>query len=411
MSNQNKILIAFVFIVALFSINFFQAKFALDNNIKYLRAGVLGIAISLSLPFFFIKSRGLTLYIQVIVISILISMYMAHYSWAQSYIDSVKITIPVVMWCFYFFLLRFRINIEWIEKIALFYGVLFIIFYGFQYLNAQTVYFGYSEEFKADRGIIRIMFSGGGFFTLATFIALNKYTDGPTNKQFWLALLVVGVIITIMQVTRQNIAAVLTVCLYHLLKKLSFIKKAAIGGLFLFSILITLNSDNAFINKLFNQTHHDDTVSGNIRFREAEFLLNNHYRDQINKVLGNGLPYGEGTKYGLYQIMLVKKSFYYTDVGLVSFYIFFGIFAIVALLILYFKCLTIKVPKNYMYLKYYIFYLIVTALASDSCFNYNYLITNVFVFYGLQYFYISKKDSIRIRFTTTTIDINKQPTV
>jgi hypothetical protein len=410
MSNKTKILIAFVSIVALLSINFFQAKFAVSNNIKYLRVGILGIAIGLSIPFFIIKSRGLTLYIQIIIVSIIISMYMSHYSWGQSYIDAVKVTIPVAMWFFYFFLLKFKISVEWIEKIALFYGMLFMLFYVFQYLNSQNVYFGYSEEFKIDRGVVRVMFAGGGFFTLATFIALNRYTENSKNKNYWLALLIAGVIITIMQVTRQSIAAVLTVCIYHLLKNQSLIKRLATAGFVLVALILVLNTDIPFINNLFNQTDQNNSVSGNIRIRAAEFLLDNHYKDPINKVLGNGLPYGEGTKYGLYQIMLVKKGFYYTDIGLVSFYIFFGVFALIALLILYLRCFTIKVPKNYMYLKYYVFYLIVTALTSDSCFNYNYLITNVFVFYCIQYFYVLKKKGIRIQITTNTI-INKQPSV
>ena len=398
MSNKQKSLLAFVFIVAVFSINFYQVEYATLDSVKYARISLLTVSIFLSLPFFFVKNGGLTPYIQAICTCAVISVFMARFSWGQDYTDTLKATIPLLSWFFYFFLLKYEISIESLEKVSVFYGILFIIFYIFQYTHSGTVYFGYEKAFKGDRGVVRVLFSGEGFFNLIVFTALNKFTDSAKNKQLWLLLLIAGLVITIMQVTRQAIAAVFIVCFYHFIRDQSITRKAVTLGLFVGSLIFILYSDNVFVGKLFNQSDQNNTISRNIRLNEADYFLSNYSPGSVNMILGNGVPYGE-TRYGLFNEFLQSKGDYYTDIGLVSFYTFFGIFALIAILILYFKSLTFKIPKKYIYLKYYVFFLIVTSLTSDSCFNFGYLITNVFVFYSLQFLFLEQKNSLRTRLT------------
>jgi hypothetical protein len=401
MFKQKNIFFAFIVILSIICINFFDAKVLSVNSVKYVRMGFIGLAVAISLPYFFIKNGGLTFYIQVICISVVFSIYMAHASWEQDYLSCLKCTLPLMVWFVYFLLLKVDFKIESVEKVILLYGTMFMICFFYQFTHKSIVIFGFKDEFRVDRGIERIIFSGFGFLNLLIFMALNKLSNDNKFRFFWFVILIIGLTITVMQVTRQAIAAVFIVCVYHIVRDQSFERKIIVVIVAASSLIIVLNSNIKIVNKLLNQSEQNNTVTGNIRVKAAAYYFANYSPSFINQILGNGVPYNNSTVYGLYRSKLEHKGFFDTDIGLVSFYIFFGIFALIAIVFLYFKSLFFDIPKDYMYLKYYVFYLIASALTSDSSFNYDCLITNVFVFYCLQSLYLKKRGikEIRLQFT------------
>ena len=86
-----------------------------------------------------------------------------------------------------------------------------------------------------------------------------------------------------------------------------------------------------------------------------------------------------------------KQGYYLTDVGLIGLYTMFGILPLFAYFLIWVRGYKINVPKEYYYVKYYLWYLLLTSLTSSTVFNANYLITSVFVLYIFHSIYVSNK--------------------
>ena len=375
--------IFFIGVVVLFSLLFFSIN-VYPENFHSVELGGIGIAILISLPFIFIKSRGIVLCMHVIIISIIISIYMAYTSWNQNYADTIKATIPYATWFFFFYLVGQKIQIADLEKIVVFFGIVYIVLYLYQFANSQTVIFGFKGEYKQDRGITRVVFPGASVFILTLFIALNKYSENTRTRWNWLFLVIFGFGIVIMQVTRITIIVVSLIYCYHFIKDQPFYKKTftvvAIIGLIIFILFQNIPLVDGLLT-VSSTVKHSGFDTDNVRVMAADSFLNKYSPSVFNQIFGNGIPY-PNTKYGFFEKILGNfKGFYFFDVGLITFYVFFGIFALVALVVLIFQCYKIPVPKKNSYLKYYLFFLIFTGFTSDSLLSHNYVIVNVFVFY------------------------------
>ena len=103
--------------------------------------------------------------------------------------------------------------------------------------------------------------------------------------------------------------------------------------------------------------------------------------------MGNGFA-NDTSNYGKALIALGDRYGYFlTDVGLVEVYVSFGIFAILGYFLIFVKSFTIPVPKEYYYLKYYLWMIMLTCLTSDFLISYYFLITTVLVLYCYQLLY------------------------
>jgi hypothetical protein len=106
--------------------------------------------------------------------------------------------------------------------------------------------------------------------------------------------------------------------------------------------------------------------------------------------LGNGTPYGS-SQYGQFIIAQAnEKLFYMTDLGIIAVYAMFGVFAVIGLIMVWFKSFTIPLPDKHYYLKYYLWFLLLLCLTSSTVYRYDFLITTVFTIYCYQVIYESK---------------------
>lgn len=347
------------------------------------------MAIAISLPYFFLKREGFVLPVQLISISIFISIIVAHFSWEQSWSDSILATLPYMLWPVFFYLKHLKYPIETLEKLIVIFGIIYIILYFFQLAHSDTVYFGWDEELDLSRGIARIVFPGGGVFYLTIFIALSKFSSQNQHRWFWLILLIMGIVITVLQVTRQYIAVVLLIYIFHFIKDQKFYKKVIISASFIGLLVYISQSDNPVVRGL--RSIQQETVSEGkdyIRVKSGIYFLTDFSPSIINRIVGNGFPYGDKSEYGRVQQSLNEiNGFYLSDVGLIAFYAMFGVLAVFGYFLIWMKSFTLKLPKKYYYLKYYLWFLLLTCLTSDSIYTYKYLIATVFVLYCYQTVY------------------------
>jgi hypothetical protein len=313
-------------------------------------------------------------------------MVMAYYSWDQSFFASFVETSQYMIWPLFFFLLYQDFSIKNLEKVILFYGAAYALLFFFQYLNQGVVLFGkplYGDEWTEDRGVIRIIFPGAGIFILALFLSITKLTTTKENRWFWILFSLLGVIIPVMQVTRQFIAGVLLIYLFHLVKSVSLNKKFVIIFLFVIGIGVVINAKIPMVQGVIEAQERDSNLGKDyIRVLAGDYFLNDFSPNLISSIFGNGAPYWGISSYGKFHERLADdKGYYLSDVGIIAVYAMFGIFSIMGFIIIWIKSFFISLPPEYQYAKYYLWYILFTSFTWYSVYHYHYLISTVFALY------------------------------
>ena len=372
----------FTFCLLAFSINFFEARFIPENLVKYTRFLFLLYAILISVPFMFKIKGPFTLPVKLISISITVSILAAFYSWNQGFVDSLKATVQYLLWATLFFFLHARIPIPTIEKIIVFFGLCYIALFFFQFLNPGQVYFGWAEEFIEDRGIIRIMLPGAGVFYFTLFLALTRLSTSKNYKGAWLLLLLATLTVLVMQVTRQAIACVLIIIVFHYIRNRGFFQKILVLGAFTGLLMYISYSDNPIVEGLMESQEKTEAEGKDyVRFVAAQYFLTEFSPTTVSRVVGNGVPYGSDTSYGQFERNLWQQGIFLADVGLVAFYALFGILAVVAYVMIWIRSFRMKMPPTHYHLHYYMAFLLGTSLTSNYIYSYSFIVTTVLVLY------------------------------
>lgn len=394
---KTKLNILFLFVLVIISLNFFDAGFINPKIINYLEFLAVMGTVALSSLYLFEKKGGFVLPVQIISISIVFSIIMAYVSWGQSFKDSLIETSQYMLWPLFFYLLHTKVPIKTIEKIVLIYGVMYVILYFYQYANAHTVIFGKpisgGDEFSEQRGAIRIVFPGAGIFILSIFISITKITTDVRHKWFYLGFALLGLVIPIMQVTRQFIAGVFLIYFYHFFRGQSLIRKTLIIASFAGGVILLLNSDIPMIKGVLEVQQRDSQLGQKyIRVLAGQYFLTDFSPNTLSQVFGNGAPNWGISKYGKFVERLSNtKEYFLSDVGIIAVYAMFGIFAIIGFIIMWIKSFTIPVPEKYAYVKYYLWYLLFTSFTWYSVYHYHYVIATIFALYIYHSAYTGEK--------------------
>ena len=390
---KRKLEIAFVFLLVIISIKFFDARFLNDSILNYLLFLTLIFTVVISVPYVVPENRGFVFPVQLLLGSMFISIIMAGLYWDQSLLDSLIAIAPYLIFFFFFYLLHIKFPVPILEKIVVIYGVLYIFLYLLEFFSSPKVFFGipqWGDQFLESRGIVRIIFPGGGVFVLTTFIALNKLTSQVKNKYFWGLLAIAGLIIPVMQVTRQFIVGILLIYLYHAIRTLSLSKKAIIFTFFICLIIFLQNSDYLVIQGLIDASKSDARSGADyIRILAGQYFLTDFSPNLTTQILGNGVPYFGVSNFGFYVDKLgVTQEYFLSDVGMIAVYVMFGIPAILAYIIIWVKSFTIPLPQEYQYLKYYLWFMLFTSLTWYTTYHYHYLVFTVYALYMYQALYL-----------------------
>jgi hypothetical protein len=385
--------ILFIFLLVGASVNFFEARFLPSGVTMVLQFVFALAAILMSVPFSFPKWEGFILPLQLMFLSIAISIVVSYFTWSQPVIDGLKASVPLMLWIFVFYLLKIKIPIRTLENIVLIYGGIYLVLYIFQVANNDVVYFGWNTSFSTERGIKRIIFPGGGLFFLASFIALTRATEQKRNKLAWVSMAIPGIIIPVMQVTRQLIVASLFIYIIHLTRKLDLLKKTVVLLTFAALGVFFMNSDLSVAEGL-KKAQKTTNVQGAeyIRVKAGTYFLTGFSPNLASKILGNGSPYREDSNIGKsLSVQSEKNDYYLSDLGIIAVYIMFGAIAVIAFAMIWVKSFAIAVPGEYLYVKYYLWFLLFTGLTSNNLYHYNYLIATVFALYIFQRIYVKEK--------------------
>ncbi len=373
--------IVFIILLLATSTRFFEAKFINFTLESYLQIVFCLVGILISAPYIFKKHIiGFNLAILFLFFSVIFSICCAIISWDQSIVDSFKATIPFALWIFAFYLTNSNIQISTIEKIILSFGIIYVLLYIFQILNANTIYFGWKEEIEKERGVLRFVLPGGDIFVLATLIGLVKFKTQEKINWEWSPIILIGIIIPFMQATRQYIVAISFMYLIHFLYKSNIVRKIIIFLFFSIGLILLFTSQHPIIQGIIGAQN--ETINEGkdyIRIRSGQYFINDFSPETINRIFGNGIAYGDKSYYGKFVSNLRKEKYFdVSDIGLIGAYAMFGILFIIGYIIIWINSFKLKLPPEYRYAKYYLWYILITSITCDSVYHHNSIMANIF---------------------------------
>ena len=371
----------YIIFFCLSSIFFFRPSFIPLSLLSY----ILYVNIFITLVIVLFKTRNLNidffrLSFILILLSILISAISATYSWGQGLFNSFKAITFYLSYLLFFLLSTWKIRVKDIEKIVIILGFVYFVIYAITFVFYPLPLFGDINSYDDSRGFQRIVLSGLGFLFLFSFYSLNKYLN---KQQFiWVIFFVISVICIIMLLTRTLLVVSFIIFTLFILRKSNFLKKilaVMIIGCFVY-IITQMNFFQLLMKESIEQSKYKED---NIRILSATFYINEFSPNTFSRIFGNGENYMD-TSYASYmQYLQHTLGYYQDDIGYIGFYSKFGVIAILAYLFLIFKTYRVAIPEEYLYCKYYLYFIFLISLIIDAPFNVGYITSIVFAAYIL----------------------------
>ncbi|MGF1559130.1 MAG: hypothetical protein ACFCUL_08575 [Flavobacteriaceae bacterium] len=382
---KKNIEIALTIFVTLCYIRFFEPAFMSNRLLNYGQFLSVFIALILGVPKMFNYPARFKFPMILLVFSLVVSIFMAMFYWDQSLEHTLLSTYEHLIVVFFFFIASSQITIRDFERIIIGMGLIYLALFFVQYVSLPAILFGKShwgsDEFVERRGTIRFIFPSAGIFFLMSFISFNKLTQKAKPMWLFLSLSFLGIFLPIIQVTRQFIAATALIFGYNLIKSISAVNRVVLLLVLAIGVQFVLNSDIKVIEALLEQSKSDIAEGSDyIRLQAADFFLFEFSPNWVTAIFGNGIPLWNQSNYGVYIAMLQSKhGFFLEDVGIIGYYAQIGIFGVFAFALFWFYSFYYALPREYHYLKYYLWFLLLTGLTWYSIYHYHYLLITTMV--------------------------------
>lgn len=334
--------------------------------------------------------------VKFIIFSLFIAVISSVLIWDQKLIYGIVAIAPFSYFFLFFFLVEANIKKDLIIKGILTFSYIGLALFCFQFFFTKTVYFGGWSEFNEERGTFRILFPGEGFMFFGLFYYLNKL--GKKFKLKYLIALIPFLLMMLMQVTRIYILAFGLIAIYHFMIKSKV--QYRIYGLIVFSTcyLFYYNSDNSMVKGIRDATQNDvEKKEDNIRLLAADYYLFNFPKNNIAYFVGNG-AYHYSSSYGKKILSLNENEHYYLeDLGLLKGYFLFGVLFVLGYVLIFIKSFTVKIPDNQLYLKYYIWMILILSLTTRANTNASFGAVLVAVLYLFEFAYLEQNNLLRTK--------------
>lgn len=317
--------------------------------------------------------------ILLLLIAAFISGFSATLFWNQSIIDSMKPLVFFMSYILYFLLVSWKFRMEDIEKIIVILAFMYIIIHTLTLLLYPQPIFG-NISWADNRGFPRIRIPGTGFLFLLSFYSLGQYFQ--KRKFLWLFVFFITLIYIILTLTRTYIAiSFIFLALYALHKSKNTNKIVAVLFItFVFFIISQMNFSKILTDQTISETNNIENI---IRLKTADFYLHDFSPNAFTKIFGNGVAYYDSS-YGYYmRYLMTEKGLHQTDIGYIGLYSQYGMLAILAYLIIIFRTVKVSVPEEYLYCKYFLYFIFVIGIIISSAFSTDFIIPILLALYIL----------------------------
>lgn len=290
----------------------------------------------------------------------------------------------------YFFLVHNKINTHVVEKVLITIAVVYILCWLYQVTQIPNIVFGDRAVLENDRGFARFYIVTKEHLPFLLFYFLSCYS--LKNKLLFIVLVFVTFGIIILHVGRQMIVwSGLLALLYFIYMNREKAKKIILFAIICYVAFIILANNFTVLNNLIDLTNDsqggvNELGSNNIRFEAMRKFIFDFNDSLVTILFGNGFSL-EGTKLSYKYLDYSNHGYYIQDVGFIGLYVTQGLVSVFLYIVLLYKAIfKYKVSKEYIYIKFYLLYIVLSYLGSHS------LTSNlIFVLLAI---YILKKNSL-----------------
>lgn len=297
-----------------------------------------------------------------------------------------------------YFDLRFvSFSVKDLEKLALLFGWIYIISVILGYATLPNPIFGTFEFDEAHRGL-RFEMTGIHWMTLMFFCYLGKYKKSRKIK--YLSFALIAYVIVLSSLTRQYIVLSTVLGGLYVLKMFSLWRRILLISIivfFSFGVLPQLQFVNNLIEITDDQVYSNETGKEDVRVKDYRVFLIDYERNILQYMFGCGLGAYNSSKYGRELERMAESEWLNTvDAGWAGFVFYFGYFAAIVLIYIILHCLFKRIPPDYVYLKYFVTFLALCAIASGPIIFPNEYIILMIVFTAFSSF--QKKGSRKMQY-------------
>lgn len=233
----------------------------------------------------------------------------------------------------------------------------------------------------------------GQIVTLAAyFYFLNKYIISKKNK--YLLYLLPELLIVFMQGFRSYIVAIILVSALFVVKvggikrTMSIILITPILAFFIIQIPIV---NNAVSNMMDRQVDANFSNEDYIRLRQFEYFTTEHFKSPVEYVFGSGFsnPRSEYGKRMFYLQGMVDENQTgpiggWRDWGMVGLSWIIGLPCLLCILFCIFRIFRTNIPKQYLYLKYFYVFILLTSVTSVEFYRWGSVFFHGVLFYQFE---------------------------
>jgi hypothetical protein len=303
--------------------------------------------------------------IVLILFSVVLSMFGAYAFQDQSFTATAYAQRAIYFYLIYFLLHYMRMPGDFIIRLIVTLGLVWMGIYLVQYsLFPKQIL---STPIFEERGTIRILLEGTGYFVISYFIWLYFTFRGFKLK--FAMFLVLSLAVFVLMGTRQVIASIVLLTILFILQsrvvKSRFFIFMLIGLAFIPVFFLFQDVIYSMLDVTRRQTQN---LTSYVRFESARYFLTEFFTNPWAYITGNGAA--ARSQYALRLIRIAEEhGFYQTDIGLIGEYSKFGILFVIGVIIILYRALMSKLPEGLMFIKYNFLGIILTIVTGAGAFG------------------------------------------
>ena len=307
-----------------------------------------------------------------IMCGIVISVFSVWLNYDQPLSVSIMTALPYIFgYSFLYLLLKYSPDIDFLLKFIKILVICSSIIFLANLLSFPNTVFGEGkEEFDMSRGFVRLGVSMIELVVFYMFYSISQYQ--LSKKKKWIFWSILTGVLVVFSLARQVILLGFAFSILMILQKANLWKKILVTcvllGVYQFVLpQIPIYQTMTELSEM--QAERNSYEKEDIRITAWRFYTDEYQKNEITRIIGNGLPSIGNSKIGNQFDNITNAKYggngcYFVDVGWAGFYWLFGIFATLGLLIILIKALIMARRMKKDYYVYWILFILITSVAS-----------------------------------------------
>jgi hypothetical protein len=312
--------------------------------------------------------RNFVIPIYLIFIAVFLSMFTAFFAFRQNFQVTLFSQRDIYFYLFYFTLHVLKPEKKEFQRLIIYMGLIYLIAYLIQYFSFPTEIF--DVTMRKERGTVRVYLEGSGYAMIAYYLCLQIFYT--TNKFKYLFLAILFLIPIILFGARS---ALLTIVI-GTFAQLIFSKRIRSKALIIFLVLLALVPTYLFFQDVFTsmvKASQLESAQGteNVRILAAQYFMTRFIPNDMAFLTGIGAPSAESPLGKLTMMLSETYGFYLSDIGIIGNFVTYGALFVLAVILIVFRTMFLKITLEMSYLKYFFFFEVFLMLPIAAGFAYS----------------------------------------